>query len=86
MLLLAIRGYINLGEILWYLMYAQEGWAIRGEKQVLDYIDTIFKYLDDFNLPVTRRAGEELAGFQAKLKGTEGKNTLQVMRQLNLVI
>lgn len=84
MLLLAIKGYINLGEILWYLRYAKENWEVHGERNVLNYIGTIFSYLDEFNLPVTRRAGEYLKGFQVKLKKRKQIVNLQVMRQMNL--
>ena len=68
--------YINFGEVLWYLRYAKEDWPVHGEKAVLDYIGSIFRYLDEFNLPVTRRAARELETLRDKLAKTKSGYTL----------
>lgn len=63
--------YINLGEVLWYLRYVKTDWPVHGEREVLHYINDIFAYLDEFNLPVTRRAARELEKVRDKLAKSE---------------
>lgn len=82
----AIERYINCGEVLWYLRYAKEGWKVHGEQNMLYYIDNILSYLDEFGLPVTRRAAGKLQKFREKLGETEPARLLTSTEATELTI
>lgn len=63
-----IFDYIHFGESFWYLMNAEEGTPI---KIILKELDNIFRDLDEFNLPVTRRGAYRLENLHNKLKHLE---------------
>ena len=61
----SIKDYIALGFVLWYLKdaglnYTNVLWRVHGDAFVLDNINLFFRYLEDFNLPVTLRAAKKL--------------------------
>ena len=69
----AIRRYIAFGTILRYLQDVGQGASVHVKHSVCDNIDRFFDHLDEFELPVTRRASEELEAlrkeFQARPTG-----------------
>ncbi len=73
-----IDRYINLGEIWWFLMYGSTG---REVKEVKGYINTLFGYLDEFRLPVTKRAATELEEFANKLAEKDDSHIITVVEQ-----
>jgi len=52
-----IFQYIHFGESLWYLREIKAG---RKIKDILEQIGNVFRYLEEFNLPVTLRAAYKL--------------------------
>lgn len=86
-----IARYILFGEVLWYLRYVQEGWPVHGKRNVLFYIDDIFNYLEEFKLPVSRRAAHSLnelrkelakSDLDRKLTADEASEISQIMGDL----
>lgn len=61
----AIFDYIHFGESLWYLREIKTG---RSIKYVLQEMNNVFRDLERYNLPVTRRAASELRIYKEKLE------------------
>lgn len=71
-----ISDYIYLGANIRYLHDIQENSSVHGESQIVDSIDFLFRYLEDFDLQVTRRAAVELEIFRDELAETDPKHKL----------
>ena len=70
----SIYQYYFFGTCLRYLQDAGEAFnmQITGHGGTRDNIDSFFKFLDDLDLVVTRRASRELSKFAATLPDKEG--------------
>ena len=66
-----ILRYIHLGAAFMYLRGVQANTPIHGDGFIIANIGSVFEYLDEFNLPVTKRAANKLKKFGDKLAGTE---------------
>lgn len=71
-----ISRYIFFGTSLRYLQDVEEGLSVHGSNFVLHNIASIFSYLDEFNLVVTKRVSYELKMFTEELKKTDKDHEL----------
>ncbi len=72
----AIDRYIIFGTELRYLQDCQPTWETAGDDCVVANIDRFFAHLDEFGLPVSRRAAFGLKAFNQSLKEAEPGHTL----------
>ena len=63
----SILGYIVMGGGQRYLEEAREGRVVHGEDYILENIERFLTNLDEFHLPVTRRAAWKLVEFKEAL-------------------
>lgn len=72
----SIGRYIDLGGIKRYLRDVREGWAVHGEGYILESIEWFLAALDEFHLPVTRRAAWKLVEFKETVEESPADHTL----------
>lgn len=63
----SINEYIFFGTVLRYLQDVQEGWRVHGHGLILYNIDKLFDSLEQFNLPVTKRAAYKIEEYRDEL-------------------
>jgi len=80
----AIQNYILLGLSVRYLEDCQTNFPAHGESYILANIDGIIRFFEENNLPVTRRACDDLISFRKKLKKTKKEYKLSVSDVSNL--
>lgn len=73
---ITIYKYIFFGTAIRYLQDVQGGYLVHTKGGILENIDCFFKYLDEFELPVTKRAAFELEKFKKKLRKTKENHNL----------
>ena len=86
-----INEYILFGTELRFLQDAGSGWIVHRDGAILDNIERFFTNLNNFDLPVTRRACNELLKFKEKIEKTPPdhkliKNEASSLRKIMLDI
>lgn len=90
-----IYKYIFFGTAMRFLQDAYVGMLVKGEGYILENIDSFLDCLDEFSLPVTKRASQELKEFRKKMKklrsthrlnNTETEKLKKIMYELRIVL
>ena len=89
-----VSQYYFFGATMRFLQDAKVGWLIREENYVIDNIVWFFKYLDEIDLPVTKRASWPLENLKLKLEQSDEINLTnefaqelsQVMNQIRFTL
>jgi len=83
-----IFQYISLGIFYRFIRDAQPGWRLYGKAAILESTGAFVTLLDDFNLPVTKRASTELTEYVKELakKGANHKLTGEEASELKRIM
>lgn len=76
MLAKSINGYFYFGTCVRYLQDATEKSKIHGNGFIIQNIDSLYNYLNELNLQVTRRASYELEELKSELMATSEESFL----------
>lgn len=88
MLILPTSHYMQLGEIVLYLLSAQKGWPLHGQGHVLDNISELINLVDELKLPATQAQAQELRKFGDNLSREWGHRSLSEseVKQLTSIV
>ena len=71
-----IWSYIRFGTTIRYLQDVKENWSVHGGGYVLENINSFFEALNEFDLPVTKRAAGPLEKFRYELEKSDPQHKL----------